>query len=106
MDEVDVNLRGLAEQGFIRFSIRDKDTPQNQAIHDGFREFARVECRDNYTVALEKLLEYYQADAKFEMLWDKVQEFEARIAALQERMDVAQAAAMKVEKKDDDGGMF
>lgn len=102
MDEgMEVNLRELSEQGFIRFSIKDKDTPQNQAIHDGFREFARVECRDNYTVALEKLLEYYQSDAKFEILWDKIQELEQRVAVLQTRWDSAQVE--KVVKKDDEG---
>lgn len=79
MDEkrkVDEAIRQLPAEGFIRFSIKANDTAENQAIHDGFKEFARVECDDNYTLALKRLLEDYQGTAKFDVLYELIKALE------------------------------
>lgn len=94
MDE----LRKMDAAGFIGFSIKAEDTEQNQKIHDAFRELARVECRDDYTAALELLLRYYEADAKTEMLWDAIQVLEHRIIELEE--------ADKAPRSEEDNGTF
>ena len=57
---------------FIRFSIKADDTEENQKVHDAFKEFCKVECDDNYTQGLRKLLEYYQEDFKFTSIWDRI----------------------------------
>lgn len=68
---VDINLRDLAD-GSIKFSIKARDTDENVAVHAAFKEFCKVECDDNYTAGLRKLLEYYQDDAKYESLWQNI----------------------------------
>ena len=63
----DMGLREIAP-GYIRFSIKADDTKENQAVHDGFKEFSRVEADNNYTAALRKLLEYWEEDYKYSLL--------------------------------------
>lgn len=67
--------------------IKAEDTEQNAAIHAAFREMAKVECRNDYTFALGKLLEYYQADAKTQMLWDELQNVRAEVADLKKKLE-------------------
>ncbi len=62
-------LRDIAP-GFVSFFIKAADTDKNVDIHEGFKEFARVECAGDYTKALDKLLSYYVDDAKFESMWE------------------------------------
>ena len=83
--------------GFIGLSMRSYDTEQNVKIYQAFREMAKVECRNDYTLALEKLLEYYQVDAKTEILWDAMNKLTERIYALEKKSE---------EPKKDEGETF
>lgn len=89
-----------ADEKFIRFSIKANDTEENQKIHDAFREFCRVECDDNYTFGLRRLLENYQDDAKFEALWDKYMYLEAELSELKRKLEEPEKPV------EDDGGVF
>lgn len=80
-----------AEHKYVFLGIRAEDTPRNAEIHRAFREMAAVECKNDRTLALAKLLEYYQADGKIEALWDKIKDLEYRIGELE---------AEKVKKND------
>lgn len=84
------NLRELGVPGFIFLRMRAEDTEQNQKIHNAFREFAEVECKNDYTLALGKLIEYYQADAKTEMLWEAILRVEQRVALIEAQLAVPQ----------------
>lgn len=93
----DMDLNGLAEKGFVRFSIRAEDTEENKAVHLAFKDFCRAECDNNYTIGLRVLLQYYERDFKFEMLWDKIAALEEKLLKMEEK---------KVEKSEEKGGMF
>jgi hypothetical protein len=104
MDEVKttVDLHGIAEKGYTRFSIKAEDTPQNAATHGAFKEFCEVECDNNYTLGLRKLLENYETDARFEGMWDHIATLRDEVVELQKRVE----ALEKPVKKEDKGGVF
>jgi hypothetical protein len=70
MEHDKVDLTGIAEKGYVRFSIKAEDSPYNVSVHSAFKEFCSVECDNNYTLGLKKLLEHYERDAHYEALWD------------------------------------
>jgi len=74
--KTDVNTEGLRQlaPGTVRFSIKAEDTKENESVHTAFKEFCKVETDNNYTQGLRKLLEYYQNDFKYEMLFDRQEE--------------------------------
>jgi hypothetical protein len=80
----EMHLDELNVPGFIRFSIKAKDTEENNRVHNMFREFCKVEVDDNYTLGLKKLLEYYAEDYKFESLHLMIEELKAEIDELRE----------------------
>jgi hypothetical protein len=77
-----LDLRGLSENGFVRFSIKARDTPENIAVHDAFREFARVECDNDFTIALRALLKNYSIDYRFEVMWEHINSLREEVNAL------------------------
>lgn len=91
MDELS-SLRELPVKGHIFMGLKAEDTEQNEAIHSAFREMARVECRNDYTLALGKLLEYYQEDARFQMMWHEIEGLRAEVAELAKRIERKEAA--------------
>lgn len=97
-----VNLNGLSDKGFTRFSVKADDTKENQQVHDAFKEYCRIECDNNYTQGLRKLLEYYQGDFKYEALWDKVVGIEGVNQELQQQINELKAAP----EQEKDGGVF
>lgn len=80
MVETDVKkpFNGLGE-GFIRFSIKAEDTEKNVAVHEGFKEFARVECGDDYTLALQILLNNYDMDWKLQEVYAAIADLRAKV---------------------------
>ena len=76
-----MNLRSIAP-GFIGFNVKARDTEANQATHDSFREFCKVETDRNYTQGLNKLLDYYAGDYKYEMIYETIQEVKVLIEDL------------------------
>lgn len=97
----DLKLREMEVPGTIFLGIKAPDTEFNEAVHSSFREMAEVECKNDYTLALGKLLEYYQADAKLEAFWFALQKVEERVAEIEKSLE---NAAESVEE--DDGGLF
>lgn len=73
--------------GFIRFSIKAKDTPENESVHKAFKEFCKVEVDDNYTLGLRKLLEFYQGDFKFEMLHQDIADLQIQVEELRQKLE-------------------
>ena len=69
--DIETALRDIAP-GFISFYIKAIDNDKNVEVHTGFKAFARDECAGDYTKAIEKLLSYYQEDAKFESMWENI----------------------------------
>ena len=101
MEINDDNLREIMDPEYIFLSIRADDSEKNRAIHAAFREMARIEfpkTHDNFTLALGKLLEYYDKDAKTEMLWSAVTNCEHRLDVLEQ--------SLRAPANEDDGGMF
>jgi hypothetical protein len=92
-----MDLSGLADKGFVRFSIRAEDTEENKAVHAAFKDFCRAECDNNYTIGLRTLLNYYAGDYKFEAIWDKIALVEARVIDIEKNVS---------KKNDADGGVF
>ena len=94
MVETDLNTLRNMSDGFIRFSIRANDTEPNQEIHNAFKEIAKVEFDNNYTLTLKHLIEQYQHSNQIEALW-------AEIAELKERLDKP-----KIEEEKETEGAF
>jgi hypothetical protein len=100
--EMTESLRDLPVTGFIRFSIKAENTARNQAIHDGFKLFAEQECGNDYTLALETLLKYYQDDARIESLWENYKYLRDEVDSIK----VAIATKTEQPKDEDEGGAF
>jgi len=80
MSEMDEEIRQIpADKKIIRFSIKADDTEANQAVHDAFKEFAKIECDNNYTQALKALLQAYEDDWRFEQLNERLTEIEMKL---------------------------
>jgi len=80
-----MDLRDLSDNGFVWFTIRAKDTEHNVNVHKSFQEFANVECKGDYTLALHLLLSYYSDRGMFEAISNKLLELEQRIADVESK---------------------
>lgn len=103
MEEVETKynnntLRSVSQNGYIRFSIKANDTDENVKVHEAFKDFAKVECDDNYTLALRKLLEYYEMDVKYTIMYQKIEELEFNLKELENKLKEP-----KKENKKDEG---
>jgi len=85
------------DNGKIWFTIRANNTPENIVIHNAFKEYSKIECDNNYTLGLRTLLEFKQADYKYESLYAQIQELKAKVKELEPK---------KAEKKDETEGTF
>jgi hypothetical protein len=83
----DIDMKGLDVPGYIYLKIRARDTEANAAVIQGFRQMAVIECDNDYTQTLAKLLEYYQADAKTEMLWEELRALKMLVAELSQKIE-------------------
>ena len=81
-ESLDTSLRKLNVDGMIRFSIKANNSEENENIHTAFKAFCKAECDDNYTLGLKRLLENYETDYKYEMLFNEIMEVKADLAEL------------------------
>jgi len=95
--DLEKGLRALPTEGFIRFSIKARDTDENTQVHTAFKEFCKMECDDNYTIGLRKLLEFYEQHAILDLISNRIQELELRVQRLE---------APNKEVKKDESEMF
>lgn len=100
--ETDLNNNGLRNiaPGTIGFNIKAKDTEQNQAVHSGFREFCKSETDNNYTLGIQKLLEFYESDFKYSILYENIRQLQVAIDDLKSSVVTLQEKP-KDNKKDD-----
>ena len=98
-DVKEMGMRELAP-GYIRFSIKADDTEENQAVHDAFKEFCKVETDNSYTQGLRKLMEYYQGDFKYELLNNAMNELRVLVDDLKSSV-VSLNEKPKEEESDD-----
>ncbi len=84
------------DDGKIWFTIRANNTPENIAIHKAFKEYSKIECDNNYTLGLRNLMEYRQADFKYESLYAELQQVKAEVKELKAKIEP------KKEKKDNE----
>lgn len=99
---VDIDLSGLQDhgvKGYVRFSIKAKDTDNNKAIHSDFKAFAEMVCNGDYTLALGTLMRSYEDRGMFEAMWDKLKDVEHRI-------EEVRALTQKPADEEDDGDVF
>jgi len=94
------SLREIA-QGYIRFSIKTEDTEENNVVHNAFKEFCRVETNNDYTMGIRKLLEYYQGDFKYEILYNSIQGIQVELDELKESLKKPTK-----EENEEDGNAF
>ncbi len=78
----DLELREIAK-GFIIFSIKADDTEENEGVHKAFWEFCKVETNNDYTQGIKRLLEFYEADFKYELLYNQIGELRTTLNDLQ-----------------------
>lgn len=102
MDEIANGLRELPVEGKIRFTISADNTEDNSRVHETFKEFAKTECANNYTLALKTLMNAMQSDFKYESIWDAVKQVQQEVSDLRTKVD------SKHEQKDKshDSGLF
>ncbi len=93
---VDEGIRSLAP-GFIRFSIKARDTEDNLNIHDSFREFCDMECDSNYTQGLKILLKNYDNDYRFDTLYELYQTIKMELEEIKVKLEQPK----KKEKKEE-----
>lgn len=79
-------LRESGWNGFIGFSIKAKDTEDNQQVHDAFLDFSKIEAKDDRTLALRLLLANWNDSARFDTIWDYVGMLEERLSILEQKV--------------------
>ena len=80
----EMNLNELNVPGYIRFSIKARDTPENEEVHSQFKLFCEKEADNNYTLGLKMLLSTIDGDFKYQLLYDIIQDLELRIAQMEQ----------------------
>jgi hypothetical protein len=98
--DVREDIRKLQEhgvRGFTRFSIKAEDSEEVREVHEAFKHMAKVECGDDYTLALKVLMTYYDDRGAFEALWEKSKELEARIIELEQKAEQPKVEEVKNE---------
>jgi hypothetical protein len=103
MEKIEDALRKLPVEGFICLHIRAVNTKNNSEIHEAFRQFAKAECDDNYTIALKTLMGGFNSDSNYVELADKVAQLNAEVIQLTARIAELEH---KNSNKDDEDGTF
>lgn len=85
----------LGDQGFIKFSIKAKNTAQSQSVHEAFKAFAKAECNDDYTLALQILLRAYEEDFKYASLREQIMELRGELEELKAKPVTADKESIK-----------
>ena len=103
----EINLRDIA-RGTVRFSIKADDTLENLHVHNAFKEYCKVETDNNYTQGLRKLLEFYETDYKFELMFNKIEELTVTVAELSASVSEIKSNPTEkvVEKEEQDDNYF
>lgn len=88
-------------QAWIRLIMKAEDTEHNRQIHNDFREYSRVYCKNDYTLALERLLRVNEFDAKTELLSRHILTLEQEIGELRKALSESDDS-----EPQDDNGVF
>lgn len=83
----ELKLRELGAKGILKFTIAADDTEDNEKVHKQFREWCKYYTKNDYTVGLRVLLEYYMSQGYFNVLWEQQEQLEERIATLERFFD-------------------
>ena len=81
--EQDMELRDLTDNGFTRFSIKAQDSVENHKVHEMFKEYAKTEWDNNYTLALKSLLALVTEDYKYSASMSMIDKLMQRIEILE-----------------------
>jgi len=109
MVEKRINLRNLSDDGFIGLSIRAKDTEYNEAVHSAFRTFCKEEYRNDYTLGLKSLIEFYNVSHQFGGLWKFINSLDERLAVIEDslsRKEESLSDSSDSVVSDEDDGVF
>lgn len=98
------SLRQSGWNGYIGFSIKAKDTEDNNAVHNAFLEFSKMEAKNDHTLALRLLLGNWQDSGRLDAVWDYMRMLEEKVIHLTQKVDNLYKEETKSEK--DDEGMF
>lgn len=103
-DNAPFNLDELDSPGqaWIRLIMKAEDTEHNRQIHNEFREYSRAYCKNDYTLALERLMRADEFNAKTEILSKHILTLEQELNAL--RMELSESE--EVDEEQDDNGVF
>lgn len=81
-------VRGdFMDDGKVWFTVRANNTPENVAIHAAFKNYSKIECDNNYTLGLRTLMEYKQADYKYEMLYAEIAQLKQKFQELSAKIE-------------------
>ena len=83
MIETDVDKMKMDEPEYAFLFIKSEPTPENKHIYDTFRNFCKLETKNDYTLGLKRLLEHKQLDWKEAMMYDLIRNLEERLARLE-----------------------
>lgn len=78
-DNNDINLRPLANDGFIRLVIKAHDTKENEYVHKAFKGYCEGEAHNNYTLGLQLLMQNLDYVHSINALWDRLDEINSRM---------------------------
>ena len=96
VEEIQNGLRKISDNGYISLYIKTKNTEQNAAVHNAFRQICKEECDDDYTQGLKMLINAWQSDFKYESLWEHIVELQKQVKELKG----------SVEKEEENRGVF
>lgn len=100
----DMDLRKLSDDGYIRFSIKAKDTVQNEAIHAAYRDFCRIHAKNDYTHGLHLLLRSFDFVSNINGIWKAVEDLEERMLEVEDLFN--KEPEQKPSEEEEEPGMF
>lgn len=68
--------------GFTGLTIKAKDTKENEDVHIMFKDFCKEQTKDDYTLGLKVLLEYFIADGKYTAIWKAINRIEEKLETI------------------------
>lgn len=77
-------LRELAWEGHIGFTVKAKDNDINQGTHEKFKFFCKENSEGNYTLGLKILLDMVEQDYKYLTLYEDIIELRDEVEQLKE----------------------
>lgn len=83
MGEIEDKLRQLPVEGYVFLNIRALNTEENNATFERFKEYSKKFCGNNYTLAIQRLMDTIADSEKYEQVFVQLADLNSRVSELE-----------------------